>query len=352
MTWQTYYENDVDLSPLKDRTVAVIGYGNQGRAQALNLREETDVDLLIGNRDDRYSELAKEDDQEVCSIAEAARRGDLVSVLLPDEVAPEVFERDIERNLSTGDIVNFAHGYNIYYDIITPPPDVGVTLVGPRMIGEAVRERFQSEEGFPTLVAVNQDPSGEALDVALALAKGIGAMKGDTGVIESSFEAETKTDLITELVMLPVILSAIRVKYELEKELDIPPEVSLTEAYLSKEMAVIFEKIAEKGILPTLGGLSPVAQYAILSRTRDFDEDSLYEFARSQTSDINDASFVHEWHVDKTLNKPKLKKLYEQTWGSELFSDERHVMDELGLKDSEMFEEDYSDLMNWLRYSE
>jgi ketol-acid reductoisomerase len=232
-----YAEGDADLGVLDDKAIAIIGYGNQGRSQALNLRD-SGLEVIIGNREDSSWEEAKEDGFDIYDMSEATERADVVFLLLPDEVAPEIYEEKIAPNLSAGDVLNFASGYNITYNFIEPSDDIDVIMIAPRMIGTTVREMYVEGDGAPSFMAVNQDASGEAKERALALSKGIGSTR--SGVIEGSFEMETKLDLLNEQFLAPVIFNAMMAKYEVELEDGIPPAAILLEMYLSKEYSHTF----------------------------------------------------------------------------------------------------------------
>lgn len=324
-----HYEEDADLATLEDETVAVIGYGNQGRSQALNLRDSGVADVIVGNRADDSRERAREDGFEAYSMEAATDRADIVLFLIPDEVMPEVFEETIRPALEPGDAISFASGYNITYEFITPPSDVDVIMIAPRMIGPAVRETYESGEGAPALVAVEQDASGRAWDRTLALAKGIGATR--SGAIESSFDQETMVDLLSEQAMGPILFNAMLAKYEVELEAGIPPEIILTELYLSGEAAHTRQKMAEMGLVGQLSVHSQTSQYGQLSRSREVDREPLREFMREQLENIQDGSFAREWDREQAAGYPSFTRLMEAAWESPLIQDEQRTMERLGL---------------------
>jgi len=328
-----YYDGDADLERLEGETVAIVGYGNQGRSQALNLRDSGVQDVIVGNRDDASREQAREDGFDVFSMAEAAERADVVFFLVPDEVMPDVFETEIEPGLEAGDAVNFASGYNVTYGFVEPPEGVDVVMVAPRMIGQAVRETYESGEGAPALVGVEQDATGDAWERALALAKGIGATR--SGAIESSFEQETIVDLLSEQAMAPVLFTAMQTKYRLELEAGIPPEIILTELYLSKESAHTHEKMAELGLVEQLSLHSQTSQYGQLSRTREFSGESIESFMREQLENIRDGTFAREWTLEQEAGYPSFERLFEEARESEFIRDEQQTMERLGLGENE-----------------
>ena len=200
MTMRMLRDDDAELNWIRERTVAVVGYGNQGRAQALNLRD-SEVTVLVGSIRDETSQRAEDDGFEVLSIAEAAERADVIAILIPDEIQPGVFDEHIAPALTAGNVLDFAHGYNIHFGLIEPPADVDVVMVAPRMIGEHVRTTFERGKGAPAYVAVAQDASGHARDIALSWAKGIGATRA--GVLETTFAQETELDLFAEQATWP-----------------------------------------------------------------------------------------------------------------------------------------------------
>jgi ketol-acid reductoisomerase len=323
-----YDDEDADLSVLDDRTVAFVGYGNQGRSQALNARD-SGVDVVVGNRDDGYREQIREDDFEPLSIAEATARGDVICLLVPDEVAPEVFESHVEPNLDEGDTLYVSHGYNLTYDLLGHPGWVDVVMVAPRMGGPAVRTLYKSGQGFPSILAVEQDFTGEALDTVLAMAKAIGST--GAGVVEGTADMETITDLLTEQALFPIIANAMLAKFRVEVAHGIPPEIVMSELYLSHEFAEIFEEMARHGYLGQLPFHSPTSQYGQLSRMDRFDEAPLVEWFEEQLQHVDDGGFAREWSAEQSLDRPGLKRLYGKYEDSEFFEAERRTMERLNL---------------------
>jgi len=327
-----YREEDADLSPLDDRTIAIIGYGNQGRAQGLNLRDSGIEDIIIGNRQDASWEQAEEDGFPVYAMDEAAERADIIFLLIPDEVQPEIYRESIKPNLETGDMLNFASGYNITYGFIEPPTDVDVVMVAPRMIGETVRNLYEEGDGAPALIAVDQNATGEAKEVALGLAKGIGSTR--SGVIDSEFESETITDLMSEQVMFPLIINLLQAKFEIEVEAGLAPETVLMEEYLSKEISHIFEKSATMGLIEQLSLHSQTSQYGQLRFADEFDDEPIREFMRNRLNEIQNGKFATEWTAEQQAGYPQYRRLYKQYRNSEMFQIEQSMIDQFDLRDN------------------
>ena len=324
-----YYDDDASVDLLDGQTIAIIGYGNQGRSQALNLRDSGVSDVIVGNREDGSWETARSDDFEVYSMGEAAQRADIVLLLIPDEVMPAVYESSIEPELDTGDAVSFASGYNITYDFIDPKDGLDVIMVAPRMIGQAVRDTYESGEGAPALVAVEQDATGNAQARALAVAKGIGATR--SGAIESTFEQETIVDLLSEQAMGPILFNAMRAKYEVELAAGIPPEIILTELYLSREAEHTRRKMAEMGLVGQLSLHSQTSQYGQLSQSQEFSHDALKDFVEDRFEEIMDGTFAREWKCEQAAGYPSFKRLMETARQSDFIQDEQRTMERLGL---------------------
>ena len=226
-----YFDDDADLATIAGEAIAIIGYGNQGRSQALNLRD-SGLTVIVGSPSDSSGSQAVDDGFTVYPIAKAVSQADILFLLVPDEVLPAVFSKNIAPHLKPDMLLNFAHGYNIHYKQIQPPSNVDVIMIGPRMIGRGVRETFLRGHGFPSLVAVHQDATGRAKARMLALAKGIGTTR--MGAIESSFQEETEIDLFSEQsadIHIP------RLMFEALTEAGFDPDVALLEIYASGELS-------------------------------------------------------------------------------------------------------------------
>lgn len=323
-----YYENDANLELVTDKVVAIIGYGNQGRAQALNMRDNGVKKIIIGSRKDDSYDQADEDQFELFSISEASEKADIIFMLLPDEVAPAIFEEQIRPGLKKGNIINFASGYNITFNKINIPDFVDVVMAAPRMIGDGVRELFLRGEGFPSFVAVNQDASGQALDYAKALCKAIGSTK--VGAIEVNFDDETMLDLMTEQGIWPIIYHVFDEAFKLHVIKGHPEEAVLMEAYISKEPMYMFEKAAEMGMFKQLPFHSHTSQYGQLSSYSDFDPTQIREFLEERYENIHNGTFAEEWQKEQSENNlATLKTLREKAITNELSKAEERVLDKL-----------------------
>jgi ketol-acid reductoisomerase len=302
-----YYEEHGDLAVLKNKTIAVIGFGNQGRAQALNLRD-SGLTVIVGNRADEAGAEAEAEGFEVCEIPEAVKRGDVVMLLFPDEVMPEVFAGQIEPNLKDGACMDFASGYNIGFELIEPPEGIDVIMVAPRMIGPGVRDSYVEGSGFPSFVAVHQDASGKSKDIMLALAKGLGTLKAGALELES-MRMEAELDLFTEQAFGPafgrVLLSAI----ETELEAGYPVEAVMLELLMSGEFAYSIGKIVEVGMIEQMNFHSQTSQYGSMTRGARFMDMPVKEKMQQALEEIRSGAFAKEWQAEKESGMEKFNNL-------------------------------------------
>ena len=328
MSVKIYREGDADPSLLFQRKIAIIGYGNQGQAQALNLRE-SGAAVVIGNIDDEYHERAREDNFEVFSISEAVAQSDVIMLLLPDEIAPEVFEREIAPNLERHSTLCFASGYNIHYRHIPCPTDIDVVLLAPRMIGRGVRELFLNRQGFYSFVAVEQDVSGAACDVLLALALGIGTLW--KGAVEVSFKIETELDLFNEQAFGPafgrVLLSAVQTLVDA----GYPKDAVLLEIYLSGELGYLCQTFSEIGLIDQLDDHSQTSQYGAISRGMRFLGVRLQGPMRKILRNITSGKFAREWSWEQRTGKLRYRFLRWMALKQPFTKMERSVRRHLGI---------------------
>ena len=303
-------DDDASLEPLRGQTVSVLGYGNQGRAQAMNLRD-SGIRVIVGNRDDGYRQQAVADGFEPLSISEAAAAGDVLLVLTTDESQPLVWKEQIAPGIRKRDTLVWASGYNVGYGLIAPPEDSDVVMVAPRMTGNMVRQLFQQGKGAIAQFAVHQDASGEAHQRALALCKGIGCTRG--GVFESSFREEAELDLFAEQVVWPVLTAWIRECFELGVELGFSPELMVMELYASGETAEIMGAMARNGFFRQMSHHSTTSQYGTLSRGPELVTESMRAKARELfLRDVRGGAFVKEWSDEQSRGSERLETLRRQ----------------------------------------
>ncbi|ETT47235.1 MULTISPECIES: ketol-acid reductoisomerase [unclassified Paenibacillus] len=257
MAVTTYYEQDAELSVLKGKTIAVIGYGSQGHAQAQNLRD-SGLQVVIGLREGKSFDTAKNDGFEVLSVAEAVSRADVVQILMPDETQASVYKNDIEPNLKNGAALMFSHGFNVHFGQIVAPKDADVLLVAPKSPGHMVRRTYVEGFGVPGLIAIEQDATGNAKAIGLAYAKGIGCTRA--GVIETSFREETETDLFGEqAVLCGGVSELIKAGFETLTEAGYAPEMAYFECL--HELKLIVDMVYEGGLSSMRDSISNTAEY-------------------------------------------------------------------------------------------
>lgn len=309
---KVYHDEDAKLENLRGKVIAILGYGNQGRAQGLNLRD-SGISVIVGSQDGQGSGRAKEDGFEVLSFAQAAEQADIILLLLPDELQRAVFKEAIESNLSEGKTLVFAHGYNIRFGFIQAPREIDVVMMAPRMIGINVRQLYIQGSGAPAYVGVHQDSSGHALETALALAKGIGATR--TGVIEQTFAEETELDLFLEQAVWPAIYKVVLSSYEFLVENGFSPEVAVLELYGSREAAEIFEEMGKAGIFQQMVFHSQTSRYGSLSRVNSMLREDFKGKLRDALEHIRSGKFAEEWLREEERSYPAFKQLKESALG-------------------------------------
>jgi ketol-acid reductoisomerase len=298
---QMFYDDDANLDLLGDKTVAVIGYGSQGHAHSLNLKE-SGISVVVGLREGSSSRAAAEQaGLKVASVAEAAAAGDIIMILINDEVQRAVFEADIRPNLSAGNALAFAHGFNIHFGQVVPPADVDVFMVAPKGPGHLVRRVFAEGGGVPGLLAVEQDASGRAHELGLAYAKGIGCTRG--GVIETTFREETETDLFGEQVVLcGGLTELIRAGFDTLVEAGYQPEVAYFECL--HEVKLIVDLIYEGGIANMRSSISDTAEFGDLSRGRRIVTDETRAEMKKILAEIQTGKFAREWLQENQVGRP------------------------------------------------
>ena len=301
-----YYDKDVTLTPLRNRTIGVVGYGNQGRAQALNIRD-SGFKVIVGNRRDAYLAAAQKDDIAVFSIAEVAERADILILAIPDEIQEKIYRGHIQPHLRPGQVLDFASSYGIRFGSIIPPDDIDVIMMSPRAMGTSVREAFVAGRGLPGFIAVDQDASGQARGTALALAKAVGCTRA--GVLECSFDDEASVNLFGEQALWPLFTQALILSYEVLTEAGVPPEVVLLELYASGEASEIFRKMAVEGMFKQMRYHSPTSQYGTLTRADTLPNKQMKQRMENVLQAIRNGTFAKEWAEEQAGDYPVLKKL-------------------------------------------
>lgn len=328
-----YKDEDADLSILKDKVIAVLGYGSQGHAHALNLRD-SGLNVIVGVRKDGKSyQKAKEHGFEPLSIREACEKADLIMILLPDQNQPAVYKEEIAPSLKPGKMLLFAHGFNIHYNQIVPPADVDVVMVAPKGPGHLVRREFEKGAGVPCLVAVYQDATGTAFQKALAYAKGIGGTRA--GVIETTFKEETETDLFGEQVVLCGGVSAlIKAGFEILVEAGYQPEIAYFECL--HELKLIVDLIYEGGLSFMRYSISDTAEYGDLTRGPRIINEQVRTEMKKILKEIQDGSFAREWILENQAGRPVLNALRRK--------EAEHPIEKIGEK--------LRELMPWIKKPE
>lgn len=304
-----FTDEDASLEPLAGKTVAILGYGNQGRSQALNLRDNG-VTVVVGNRPDKYFEQAQADGFEPVSLLEAAHAADFMSILTTDESQPLIWDEHIAPGIVAGNTLIWSSGYNVGYGLIKPPSDVDVIMVAPRMTGNMVRLLFEHGKGAMAQIAVHQDASGTARARMMAMAKGIGATRG--GVFQSSFREEAELDLFAEQVVWAGLIAWLEECFKLGTELGFPPELMVLELYASGEASEIMGLMARNGFYKQLAHHSTTSQYGMLSRAQHFLNDEIRAKMREcLVNDIKGGAFVQEWTQEQAAGSATLAQLKE-----------------------------------------
>jgi ketol-acid reductoisomerase len=294
MAVTTYYEQDAELSVLKGKTIAVIGYGSQGHAQAQNLRD-SGLQVVIGLREGKSFETAKNDGFEVLSVAEAVSRADVVQILMPDETQASVYKKEIEPNLKNGAALMFSHGFNVHFGQIVAPKDADVLLVAPKSPGHMVRRTYVEGFGVPGLIAIEQDATGNAKAIGLAYAKGIGCTRA--GVIETSFREETETDLFGEQAVLCGGVSAlIKAGFETLTEAGYAPEMAYFECL--HEMKLIVDLVYEGGLATMRDSISNTAEYGDYVTGPRIITDETKKAMKEVLSDIQQGKFARDFILE------------------------------------------------------
>ena len=324
-----YYDSDADFDLLKDRTVAVIGYGAQGRAQSLNL-QDSGANVVVGLYEgSRSKPRAEAEGLTVKTVEEASAMANIIQVLIPDEKHSAVYRDEIAPNMEAGNMLMVSHGFSVHFGQIVPSDDVDVAMIAPKGPGSLVREVFEGGGGVPCLIAIHQDTSGNARDVALAYAKGIGGTRA--GVIETTFREETETDLFGEQAVLCGGTAAlIKAAFDTLVEAGYQPEMAYFECL--HELKLIVDLIYTGGLSKMRNDVSNTAEFGDLTRGPQLIDDSVRDKMRQILKDVQGGVFAREWVLENQANQPVLQALRRQ--------EEELQIEEVG--------KDLRSMMSWL----
>lgn len=314
-----YTDEDASLSPLEDKTIAVIGYGNQGHAQALNMRD-SGCDVIIGLRRGGESWKKAEDDGfDVYEISKAAEKADIIHILIPDEVQVEVYDEEIAHSMGDGKTIGVSHGFNIHFEQIVPPQEADVVMIAPKAPGLSVRRTYKQGSGVPGLVAVAQDASGNAMDTTLAMASAVGLTR--IGCIETTFQEEVETDWFGEqTVLVGGVSELIKAGFETLVDEGYQPEVAYFECL--NEMKLIIDLVYEQGIEGMMRAVSNTAEYGGRTRGPRIIDDDVRDEMEDILEEIKDGSFADEWTTENEKGIPNLKKMREEA--------KDHILEKVG----------------------
>ncbi|MFA5035031.1 MAG: ketol-acid reductoisomerase [Candidatus Margulisiibacteriota bacterium] len=326
---KVYYDQDADLNVLKGKTIAVVGYGSQGRGQSLNLKD-SGLNVVIALRNDSASwEKAKSDGQKVLTIAEAAKTADILQILIPDEIQGDVYKEEIAPYMKAGKTLMFSHGFNIHFGQIVPPKEVDVVMVAPKGPGPMVRIMYEQGAGVPALIAIHQDASGKAKQTALAYAKGVGGTRA--GVFETTFKEETETDLFGEQTVLCGGTSAlVKAGFETLVEAGYQPEMAYFECL--HELKLIVDLMNSKGIWGMRQAISNTAKWGDVTVGPKIIDAGVKARMKEALTNIQNGTFAKEWMAESKSGQKNFKALLEK--------DKGHLIEKVGGELRKM--------MNWL----
>jgi len=305
---KVYFDKDTTLEGLRNKVVAVIGYGIQGRAQALNMKD-SGIEVVVGLRKGGSSwERAEDDSFDPLTVSQAAEQGDVIHMLVPDMQQPQLYKTEISKYLGRGKTLGFSHGFNIHFKQIVPPPNVDVVMVAPKSPGARLRETYLEKFGVPALVAVAQNASGHAMQTALSMCKAIGCTRA--GVLETNFKEETESDLIGEqTVLVGGLMELIKNGFEVLVEAGYQPELAYFEA--CNEAKLIMDLIYQRGLVGMLRGVSDTAKYGGITVGPKVIDDHVKENMRKVVRFVQSGDFAREWvnASQKDVLEPELRKL-------------------------------------------
>jgi ketol-acid reductoisomerase len=329
MPAKVYYDNDADLEILRGKKIAVIGYGSQGHAHALNLRD-SGLDVRVGLRPGKSWDKAEDDGVKVMTVAQATAEADIVMILVNDEFQAALYQEQIRENLQPGNAIAFGHGFNIHFGQIVPPKEVDVFMCAPKGPGHLVRRIYLEGKGVPCLIAIHQDATHQAKSIALAYARGIGGTRA--GVLETTFKEETETDLFGEQAVLCGGTTAlVKAGFETLVAAGYQPEIAYFECL--HELKLIVDLMYEAGIAGMRYSISDTAQYGDMTRGPRLIDDSVRERMQGLLRDIQAGEFAKEWILENRANRPVFRALAAQ--------DENHPIEQVGRQ--------LRSMMSWVR---
>jgi ketol-acid reductoisomerase len=310
-----YYDDDADPALLDGKTVAIIGFGSQGHAHAQNLKD-SGVNVVVGLRESSASvQQAKDAGLEVTSVADAASRGDIVMILVPDELHRDVYEQEVRDGIAPGNMLMFGHGFSVLYNEVEAPDGVDVTLAAPKGPGHLVRRQYLEGSGVPGLIAIHQDATGNAKALALAYARGIGCTRG--GVFETTFKDETETDLFGEQAVLCGGASElVQAGFDTLVEAGYPPEMAYFECL--HELKLIVDLMYEKGLSGMRYSISNTAEYGDYSRGPRVITDETRAAMKTILKEIQDGDFAREWIAENRAGQENFKRMREEQASSKV----------------------------------
>jgi ketol-acid reductoisomerase len=325
-----YYDKDANLDSIKDKTIAIIGYGIQGRGQALNLRD-SGLKVIVSELEGTENfKKAKEDGFEPVDVKTAAKKADIIQVLTQDHVQAEVYKKDIKKYLKAGKSLLFSHGFNIHFGQIKPPADIDVFMIAPKGPGALVRSQYVEGKGVPCLVAIHQDASGNALKTALAYAKGIGGARA--GVIETTFKEETETDLFGEqAVLCGGVSELVKAGFDTLVEAGYQPEIAYFECL--HELKLITDLIYSTGIQGMRKRVSDTAEYGDFSRGKRIISDKTRKVMKKMLTEVQSGKFAKEWIRENKQGRPNFN-----AWRKEA---DAHLIEKVGTQ--------LRDMMPWMK---
>src|SRR5438132_320992 len=317
MPAKVYYDSDANLDLLRGKRIAIIGYGSQGHAHALNLRD-SGLDVRVGLRPGKSWDAAERDGLKVMPVADAVKDADITMILVNDEFQAALYQEQIQDNLKPGSAIAFGHGFNIHFGQIVPPKNIDVFMCAPKGPGHLVRRVYVDGKGVPCLIAIHQDATGQAKQIALAYARGVGGTRA--GVLETTFKEETETDLFGEQsVLCGGTTALVKAGFETLVEAGYQPEIAYFECL--HELKLIVDLMYEAGIAGMRSSISDTAQYGDMTRGPRLIDDSVRQRMRDILKDIQGGQFAKEWILENRANRPVFRALAAQ--------DEEHQIEQV-----------------------